>query len=156
MRKPIVATVVACTLGVLTACAHDPGLQAVQAPPDPAATVAVPHEQNALADQLRNALSARGWTLTNYDASTLQAQAGYAELARRARYRLTLSADRIGYCRGGQPSFLFNTALVENATGAVPVAMTGAHCLTTAKREFDAALDRHRIRAPQTSVSASR
>ena len=90
----------------------------------------------------------RGWALMSYDAAALDRNRAYDSLARQARYRLTLSEDRIGNCRGGMPSFIYNAAMIENRGGAVVFALTGAHCLDDVISRFATGLDRNGLIAP--------
>lgn len=116
-------------------------------------TIAVPRDTGMLAQGLRRSLDARGWRLTDYDAGRLEQTRDYQALARRARYRLTLSSDRIGDCRSGDPSFLYNVAVIENQSGRVPLALTGANCLRTAIGKFEQGLDRKQLIAPEAATS---
>lgn len=154
VRAVLSTTFVLIAAALLTGCAGAPAVRAADAAVDPDTVVAVPPGESALADQLRRRLSARGWSLTRYDPVELERNRGYAQLARRARYRLTLSAERIGNCRAEEPSFLYNLALISNQSGDVAVALTGAQCVTTTLKRFDEALDRKRIAAPGRATTS--
>jgi len=137
----------------LAACASSPPARPTA--PAGANTIAVPDNDNSLAQQLHGSLRARGWSLIQYDPDALQDNRAYGRLAQRAQYRLTLSATRIGACRDSAPSFLYNLALIENRSGDVTLALTGASCITTATRRFEDGLDRNGLRAPNSSAKAS-
>lgn len=144
--RHIIHTAVAIVLyGMLTACAGAPLASSDNAS---AQAMAVPESDDLLAQRLRQSLGERGWTLIEYDAEALDRNRGYAGLARQAKYRLTLSADRIGNCRGGTPSFLYNIAVIENASGKVGLALTGANCLDTTAMRFEEGLDRQQLVVP--------
>ena len=131
--------------GMLTACAGAP-----LPPADNGASraMAIPQDDGMLARGLRDELRERGWSLLEYDADALARNRGYAGLARQAKYRLTLSGDRIGNCRGGTPSFLYNIAVIENSTGDVQLGLTGANCLDTTVTRFAEGLDRKALVIP--------
>lgn len=131
--------------GMLTACA---GAPLPPADNGSARAMAVPADDGMLAQQVRETLRDRGWSLLEYDADALERNRGYTGLARQAKYRLTLSGDRIGNCRGGRPSFLYNLAVIENASGRVDLALTGANCLDTAITRFEDGLDRNQLVVP--------
>jgi len=108
-------------------------------------TIAVPAADDMLARALRDRLSARGWSLIQYDANALQDSRGYLGLAHQARYRLTLSNRRIGDCRSGEASFVYNVALIENQSGDVLMGLTGADCRGRVLKRFDTTLDRKHL-----------
>lgn len=131
--------------GMLTACA---GAPLPPADNGSSRAMAVPEDDGMLAKRLRESLSDRGWSLIEYNAEALSRNRGYGGLATQAKYRLTLSSDRIGNCRGGTPSFLYNVAVIENATGHVDLALTGANCLDTTVTRFEDGLDRRELVVP--------
>lgn len=144
VRDSVLIAVIFLLAGALGACANSPA-----ATPTPTAnprptdiSIAVPGQRNMLSQRLRRTLGERGWSLTHYDPDTLQGSRDYDRIAQRARYRLTLKANRIGDCRSGEPSFLYNLALIENASGNVRLALAGASCLSTIIERFQADLDR--------------
>ena len=132
--------------GMLSACAGAP-----LPPADNGASraVAVPAGDGLLLERLRASLRARGWALMSYDANALEQNRAYNGLARQAKYRLTLSEDRIGNCQDGMPSFLYNAAVIENLNGHVVFALTGANCLDTTILRFEAGLDRNDLQVPR-------
>ncbi|WP_353111527.1 hypothetical protein [Salinisphaera dokdonensis] len=144
-RKILLTALAILLYGMLTACAGAP-----LPPADNGASraMAVPQDDGMLAQRLRQSLNDRGWSLIEYDADALNRNRGYGGLAGQAKYRLTLSSDRIGNCRGGTPSFLYNIAVIENATGHVDLALTGANCLDTTVTRFEAGLDRRELVVP--------
>ncbi|GAB3670728.1 hypothetical protein [Salinisphaera aquimarina] len=140
--------------GMLNACANTPPpARASDNGYRPDVTVAVTQDTGMLAQGLSRSLRQHGWTLIGYDADALQGNRDYQSLARRARYRLTLSSDRIGDCRSGEPSFLYNVAMIENASGDVALALTGATCLATAIRDFDTDLRRKHLIVPSATTA---
>ncbi|MBS64487.1 hypothetical protein [Salinisphaera sp.] len=145
-RKTPLTALAIVLYGMLTACASAP----LPAPVDDASTraVAVPAGDGLLLERLRASLRERGWALMSYDAAALDRNRAYDSLARQARYRLTLSEDRIGNCRGGMPSFIYNAAMIENRGGTVVFALTGAHCLDDVISRFATGLDRNGLIAP--------
>lgn len=138
-------TIAVLLYGMLTACAGAP-----LPPTDNGSThaMAVPTDDGMLATRARQSLRDRGWSLLEYDTDALDRNHGYDGLAQQAKYRLTLSGDRIGNCRGGRPSFLYNITVIENATGRVGLALTGANCLDTAISRFENGLDRKQLVVP--------
>lgn len=134
--------------GMLTACAGAP-LVPADANAD---AMAVPIDDGPLGEPLRAQLHDNGWSLVEYDADALARNREYRMLARHAKYRLTLSADRIGNCRGETPSFLYNIAVIENASGTVRLALTGASCVDTIMERFAAGLERQGLTWPRVGV----
>lgn len=148
LRTPILVAVSGLFCLVLGACAgRAPGPTGSPAR-QPDATIIVPGEESALAQDLRRNLAERGWTLTRYDAAMLKGNVDYEAMARKARYRLTLSGTQIGACRNGEPSFLYNLAIIENRSGDVPLALSGVSCLKTVIRDFANQLDQKQIVPP--------
>jgi hypothetical protein len=145
LRNTVHSAVAILLYGMLTACA---GAPLPPADNGSSRAMAVPGDEGMLAQRLRESLRERGWSLIEYDADALGRNRGYAGLARQAKYRLTLSGDRIGNCRGGTPSFLYNLAVIENASGRVDLALTGASCLDTVVTRFEADLDRKELVIP--------
>lgn len=142
LRRTAIATLL---YGMLTACAGAP-LPATDNGASRA--MALPAVEGMLAEQVRASLRDRGWSLLQYDAEALDRSRDYDGLARRAKYRLTLSDDRIGNCRGGRPSFVYNITVIDNATGRVGLALTGANCLDTAISRFEDGLERNALVVP--------
>ncbi|MES1941302.1 hypothetical protein T5B8_13740 [Salinisphaera sp. T5B8] len=132
--------------GMLSACA---GAPLPSADNGAARAVAVPGDDGVLVERLRASLRERGWALMSYDAAALERSRAYDSLARQAKYRLTLSEDRIGNCRGGTPSYLYNAAMIENLSGDVVFALTGANCLDTVISRFADGLDRNDLIVPR-------
>jgi len=154
LHKPLLAVISLLCIGMLSACAGT-------APPPPAtsmtmaaqSTIAVPANDDMLARALHDRLGARGWALIQYDAQALQNSRDYPGLARQAQYRLTLSNKRIGACRSGEASFIYNIALIENQSGDVLVGLTGADCRARIIERFDTALDRKQLSRSASAAS---
>jgi len=150
LHKPFFAALCLLCYGMLTACASTspPMRAATPATLYPAQTIAVPADNGMLAQSLRTSLTQHGWSLMQYDPAALQGSRGYSGLAAQARYRLTLSSERIGDCRSGDASFLYNIALIENNGGDVLIGLTGANCRATAIQRFESALERKQLTRP--------
>lgn len=122
----------------------------------PRASIIVPDSQSALAGGLRRALAERGWHLIGYSGDMTSGHADYQAMARRAKYRLTLMGTTVGRCENGDPSFLYRIAIIENRGGDVPVALSGADCLTSILDEFSTDLDQKQLTPmPKHPTSAS-
>lgn len=151
-RTCFAALVIVTLCAGLAACATQPP-SATPAARTGLDTIAVPEGHNDLGVQLQHSLTQHGWSLTRYNPDVLQQSRTYDQLARRARYRLTLSTTRIGACRDGAPSFFYNLALIENRSGDVALALTGASCIGTAVQKFEDGLNRKNIRPPQKAAA---
>lgn len=135
---------------LLFGCASQPAPKASQASSGgnhyaPQQSIIVPDQQTVLADKLRQALAERGWHLIGYSKDMTSGHADYQAMARQAKYRLTLLGTSIGRCRNGDPSFLYRIALIENTGGSVPVALSGADCLSPIIDEFATDLDEKQL-----------
>lgn len=142
------AAILAVLTVVATGCAHHPAA----APSNqggnhyaPRESIIVPDGHSALAEGLRRALAARGWHLIGYSGDMISGHADYQAMARRAKYRLTLMGTTIGRCHQDKRSFLYRIAIIENRGGDVPVALSGADCLTTILDNFSTDLDQKQL-----------
>lgn len=153
-RHALVAVILFVPLsGLLVACASHPAPQAEHHGTADAA-ILVPDGRSALAKGLRQALTGRGWHLISHHGDLIRPRADYRALARRAKYRLTLTASPAGSCRNGEPSYRYRIAMIENANGAVPVALSGVDCLATILDEFAGDLDQKRLTPVSARASA--
>ncbi|MES1927052.1 hypothetical protein [Salinisphaera sp. T31B1] len=152
-RPPLVflSSLLCCAL--ISACAATPKTQRPARPAAASHTVAVPAADDPLGQGLQASLTDRGWSLMQYDPSALADNRGYQRLSTLARYRMTLSSKRIGDCRNGDASYLYNVAVIENDGGGVIAAMTGAQCRETAIERFGDELDRKRFSPPASGPS---
>ena len=142
------AVILAVLVVVATGCAHRPGGSTSNQGGNnyaPRESIIVPDNQSPLAGQLRRALAERGWHLIGYSGDMISGHADYQAMARQAKYRLTLMGTKIGACRNGDRSFLYRIAIIENKNGDVPVAMSGASCLTPIIDEFSTDLDQKQL-----------
>lgn len=126
----------------------------------PAATVLVPVGGDPLDAGLSRALAERGWHIAGYRPDASARASDYPALAAQARYRLTRASQAIGPCSRNpdRTSYRYRLALIENATGRVPITLAGADCLDTIVAAFAADLDKDDIRvragrAPGTAVN---
>ncbi|ROO26412.1 hypothetical protein SAJA_11305 [Salinisphaera japonica YTM-1] len=133
----------------LAGCA---GSSATKAPPTattPAynadAHVLIPQGDSTVLTTLKQRLAARGWSFAPYTADMTRGIDDYRAMAQRARYRLTVQATEIGACDSGQSSYRYRVALIENASGEVPITLSGADCLGVIDSGFADALQQHRI-----------
>lgn len=138
---------------LLAACTGNAGVRTDTGPGAGDTVIAVPATGGMLGDRLRRSLSQRGWSLLRYDPEALERSRDYARLAAQARYRLTLTARRIGNCGSEMPSYIYNTALIANENGHVALALTGADCLDSVAARFESELARRRITPPETAAA---
>lgn len=153
------AVILAVLVFVATGCAHRPaGHTSNQGGNNyaPRESIIVPDNHSPLAGQLRRALAERGWHLIGYSGDLTSGHADYQAMARRAKYRLTLMGTKIGACRNGDQSFLYRIAIIGNDSGDVPVAMSGASCLTPIIDEFATDLDQKQLAPIPTQPSSTR
>ena len=122
---------------------------------DASAHVLVPQGNSALLATLKQRLAARGWALAPYTADMTRGIDDYQAMAQRARYRLTVQATAIGACDDGQPSYRYRVALIENASGEVPITLSGADCLAVIDKGFATALQQNRVRPSARTGEAS-
>ncbi len=120
---------------------------------DADAHVLVPQSDSALLATLKQRLAARGWAFAPYTADMTRGIDDYRAMARRARYRLTVQATEIGACDSGQSSYRYRVALIENASGEVPITLSGADCLSVIDAGFARALQQDRIVAATRPAS---
>lgn len=147
---PSVIMIAGCA-GQPSSPARHPSLPATS----PASTIIVPTTQNPLANAIRQTLSTNGWQITgNQSAGTSNTPADARSMARQARYRLTLTASPSGDCRSGEPSFMYRLSVIENASGKVPLAMSGADCLGAISQQFQQELTEDGL-APEARPSPS-
>lgn len=134
------AIIISLGAGLLAGCAGQPPQSTHEAGPEasaPAQTMIVPEARSPLAKAIRQVLSARGWQLADYQRSGAHNTPADAHaMARRARYRLTLTASPAGTCRATEPSFMYRLSIIDNASGQVPLAMSGADCVSAIKQQF--------------------
>lgn len=152
------AIIISLGAGLLTGCAGQPSQsthEAKPAKPAPAQTMIVPAAHNPLAKTIRQTLSASGWHLAQYPrAGAHNTPADAHAMAQRARYRLTLTASPAGDCRGDEPSFMYRLSIIDNASGRVPLAMSGADCLGAIKQQFQRELAADGL-SPKTAASSA-
>ncbi len=141
----------------LTGCAGTDSAMRVSTAQRPAynadAHVLVPQSDSALLATLKQRLAARGWAFAPYTADMTRGIDDYRAMARRARYRLTVQATEIGACDSGQSSYRYRVALIENASGEVPITLSGADCLSVIDAGFARALQQDRIVAATRPAS---
>lgn len=145
--------------GLLAGCAGQPSQKSTQetepAASAPAQTMIVPTASNPLAETIRQTLSASGWHLAQTPRpGAHNTPADAHAMARRARYRLTLTASPAGACQGDEPSFMYRLSVIDNASGKVPLAMSGADCLGAIKQQFQHELAEDGL-SPKTAKSSS-
>lgn len=147
-RSLVCATSIVLTAALVAGCANHPARQATDQGGNrytPAESMLVPDDNSALVEGLRRALAERRWHLIGYSGDMTSGHADYAAMARRAKYRLTLMSTPAGQCRNGDPSFLYRIAIIRNHDGDVPVAISGADCLTPILGEFSTDLDQKQL-----------
>lgn len=144
---------------ILAGCARQPSRPSAQATPATAVsahTMIVSAARGPLADNIRQTLSSNGWRLAEYhSAGASNTPADAQAMAQRARYRLTLTASSAGACRSGEPSFMYRLSVIENASGKVPLAMSGADCVSAIKQQFQQELAEDGL-SPRSKASTER
>jgi len=124
---------------LLAGCASQPGTPPVignTRSAKPQQTIIVPADPGPLATALRESLSAEGWQTARYSTGASNMADDARAMAQRARYRLTLTSSTAGACRNDNPSFLYQISIIENASGKVPLAMSGGDCLDNVRTQF--------------------
>lgn len=153
------ALIISLGAGLLAGCAGQPSKSTHEAKPTtsaPAQTMIVPAARGPLAKTIRQTLSARGWHLADYQrAGAHNTPADAHAMAQRARYRATLTASPAGACAGDEPSFMYRLSIIENASGKVPLAMSGADCLGAIKQQFKRELAEDGLSPKPAASSAS-
>ncbi|MGB7756596.1 MAG: hypothetical protein WBL23_11070 [Salinisphaera sp.] len=157
-RSLVCATAIVLCTFIVAGCASHPARQPTDQGGNhyaPAESIIVPDGDSTLVAGLRRALAERGWHLIGYSGDMTSGHADYAAMARRAKYRLTLMGTPVGQCHNGDPSFLYRIAIIQNKDGDVPVAISGADCLTPILGEFSTDLDQKQLAPiPRTSTPA--
>lgn len=157
-RSLVFAASLALTAALVAGCASQPTHQPADQGGNryaPDESIIVPDGRSALVSGLRRALAERGWHLIGYSGDMTSGHADYAAMTRRAKYRLTLMGTPVGQCQNGDRSFLYRIAIIQNNNGDVPVAMSGADCLTPVLDEFSTDLDQKQLTPmPRTPTAA--